>query len=407
MDVKNRVVSVIKCRDYKLESERVDQAIAALEDAGGFNPKVDTVFIKPNIAIAAPSFHTPDGTEPDLVAALVRYFYNKGAKKVYVGESPAWGACCQDAYRASGLDRATLDNGGILYDIDNEPHVTVPVDGYVMKEVVLPKAVVEADLVVNVPKAKMHFLTGVTLGIKNLYGCMRYMDRKKYHREADLAYVLADLCKAIKPGLTVIDAVRAMEGFGPHAGTEADMGLIIAGADPLAVDAVGATLMGVDPKSLAMFQVAQKLGLGTIDLADIRVVGEDPDDVGKSLAPPLFKYVSNYENVDIHAGGICPGCKARISSVPTNIDKSKKYAVIIGREPIAIRSDIEADEIWLVGNCGVRAGMAYLLRSAFMGGFKKGMPKVVKIPGCPPLDWFSEKVVFPDLRKKGWMSLPD
>ena len=404
MNSKNNVVSVFKCKDYKLERNRVTEAISVLEDEGRLNPKVDTVFIKPNIALAAPSFHSPEGTEPDLIAALVQYFYERGAGKVIVGESPAWGACCYDAYRASGIDKATLESGGVLYDIDNAPMVTVPVDGYVMKEIALPQAIVEADLVVNVPKAKMHFLTGVTLGIKNLYGCMSYMDRKKYHREADLVYVLADLIKAIKPGLTVIDGVRAMEGFGPHAGTEVDLGLIIAGTDPLAVDIVGTKAMGVDPKSLAMYQVAQKLGLGSLDVNDVKIVGESIDGVTKALAPPLFKYVSAHENVDIHAGGICPGCKARIPSVPTEIDKSKKYAVIIGREPIAIRSDLEADEIWLVGNCGVRAGMAYLLRTAFIGGFKKGMPKIVKIPGCPPLDWFSEKVVFPNLREKGWMS---
>ena len=58
---------------------------------------------------------------------------------------------------------------------------------------------------------------------------------------------------------------------------------------------------------------------------------------------------------------------------------------MIGREPIAIRPDMEADEVWLVGNCAVKAGMAYLLRQAFQGGFQKGVPRVVKVPGCPVL----------------------
>ena len=56
------------------------------------------------------------------------------------------------------------------------------------------------------------------------------------------------------------------------------------------------------------------------------------------------------------------------------------------------------------GNCGVRARWPICSELPFIGGFKNGMPKIVKIPGCPPLDWFSEKVVFPNLREKGWMS---
>ena len=80
MNSKNNVVSVFKCKDYKLERNRVTEAISVLEDEGRLNPKVDTVFIKPNIALAAPSFHSPEGTEPDLIAALVQYFYERGGK---------------------------------------------------------------------------------------------------------------------------------------------------------------------------------------------------------------------------------------------------------------------------------------------------------------------------------------
>jgi hypothetical protein len=195
-----------------------------------------------------------------------------------------------------------------------------------------------------------------------------------------------------------------MEGFGPHAGTAVEMGLVIAGTDAVAVDTVATYLMGVEPRSLAILQVAEKLGLGNIDTADIRVVGEELDGVRKTLLPPIFQFVSQHENVHVYAGGVCPGCRPRIPTVPLSYDPSRRYAVIIGREPIAMRPDIEADEVWLIGNCGVRAGMACLLRRAFLGGFNRGVPKVVKVPGCPPLDWYSQRVIFPPLKEKGWMT---
>jgi len=401
MASEKRLVSVVKCQD---SGEGAVKAVSLLEEKGAFQPSHGIVFIKPNIVVSIPYDQAPaELTDPGLVAAMIRYFYEHGAEKVVVGERPAWGGSCGDAYRVSGFEEAVTENGGIMCDLDGEPEVWVPVDGHVFKEIRLPRALVEADLLVNIPKAKTHFLTAVTVGIKNLFGCIRYEDRKKYHREIDLASVLADLLKALPPGLTVVDAVQVMEGFGPHAGTAVEMGLVMAGTDAVAVDTVGTYLMGVDPRSLALLQVAEKLGLGSIDLAEIDIAGEALDEVRMSLLPPVFQFVSQHKNVHIYAGGVCPGCRPRIPTVPLVCDSAKKYAVIIGREPIAIRPDVEADEVWLLGNCGVRAGMDYVLRRAFHGGFNKGVPKVVKVPGCPPLDWYSQRVIFPPLREKGWM----
>jgi uncharacterized protein (DUF362 family) len=402
MTAEKKIVSVVKCQD---PGEGAIKAVSLLETEGDFTPSPDIVFLKPNIVASIPFDQAPaEITDPSLVASLVRFFYERGARKVLVGDLPAWGATCQDAYLTSGLTKAVTENGGIMCDLDTEPDVWIPVDGHVYKEMRFPRAMVEADLLVNIPKAKTHFYTGVTIGMKNLFGCIRYEDRKKFHRDLDIIYVLTDILKALSPGLTVVDAVTAMEGFGPHAGTPVDLGLVIAGTDTIAVDIVGAYLMGFEPKDLGKLQVAEKLGLGTIDMANITVIGERLDDVKKGFLPAVFSFVNQHENVSVYAGGFCVGCKPRIPAVPDPWDPSKSYAVIIGREPIPMRSDVETDEIWLVGNCGVRAGMAYLLRKAFLGGFKKGIPKIVKIPGCPTLDWVSQKVIFPPLREKGWMT---
>jgi len=403
MSVNKRMISLVKCQD---PGEGGVEALSLLESAGNFRPPQDgVVFLKPNIVVAAPFDLSPaEFTDPRLVASMVRYFRERGAKKVIVGERPAWGGSCQDAFRASGIGEMVRENGGELCDLDREPEVWVPIDGHVFQAMRLPRPLVEADLVVNLPKLKTHFLTGVTVGIKNLFGCIRYEDRKKYHREIDLAPVLVDLLRALQPGLTVVDGVQAMEGFGPHAGTAVELGVVMAGTDAVAVDVLGTYLMGVDPQGLAVLQYVQKLGMGSIDVADIEVMGEKAEDVKRNFLPPLFRFISEHDNVQVYAGGVCPGCRPRIPTVPLDCDPSKKYAVIIGREPIAVRPDLDVDEIWMVGNCGVRAGMAYVLRRAFQGGFPKGVPRVVKVPGCPPLDWYSQRVIFPPLREKGWMT---
>ena len=402
MTSKNNIVSVVKCEDA---GKGAVQAVSLLETEGDFTPPPGVIFLKPNLVVPIPFEQAPaEITDPSLVASLVRYFYECGARKVFVGDLPAWGASCKDAYRASGLAKTVTENGGIMCDLDAEPDVWIPIDGHVYAEMRFPRAIAEADLLVNIPKAKTHFYTGISLGMKNLFGCIRYEDRKKFHRDLDIIYVLTDILKALSPGLTVVDAVTAMEGFGPHGGPSVDLGLVFAGTDTVAVDTVGAEIMGFEPKDLGILQVAEKLGLGNIDMENIRVIGERVDEVRKRFRPPVFSFVNEHENVSVYAGGFCVGCKPRIPAVPTTCDPSKRYAVIIGREPIPMRLDVEVDEIWLVGNCGVRAGMAYLLRKAFLGGFKKGVPRIVKVPGCPTLDWVSQKVIFPPLREKGWMT---
>lgn len=402
MNSGKRVVAVIKASE---PYSTVNTIFSLLKAEGEFSNSPKVVFIKPNIVVASPYEQaSAEFTNPALVAAAVRYFYAMGAIRVIVGDRPAWGGLCRDAYNVSGYATAVAAAGGEMCDLDKEPDVEVPVNGHVMKNIHLPKSLVEADFFVNMPKAKTHFLTGVTVGIKNLFGCLRYKDRKKFHRELDLANLLGDLVKAAAPDLTIVDAVTAMEGFGPHGGTPIDLGLVFGGVDPVAVDTIGTSLMGMDPRSLAVLQVAEELGLGSINLDDILVIGEDLEAVRKQFLPPIFQFVSRHKNVHVHPGGVCPGCRPRIPTVPLDPDPEKKYIVIIGREPIAIRPDADADEFWLVGNCAVKAGMDYLIRRAFSGGFTRGIPKIVKVPGCPPLDWYSQQVIFPPLRKKGWMS---
>ena len=377
-----QIVAVVKCPE---SLAGVEKAFSLLETEGTMPSCSGTVFIKPNIVVSVPYGRAPaELTDPALVAAAVRLFRERGARRVLVGERPAWGGLCRDAYNFSGYGEAIRAAGGAMCDLDQEPDVTVPVDGHVIQAIRLPKALVEADLFVNIPKAKTHFLTGVTVGIKNLFGCIRYEDRKKFHRELDLANLLADLVKAKPPGLTIVHAVTAMEGFGPHGGTPVDLGVVIAGTGIVAVDTVGTHLMGVDPRSLAVLQVAAKLGLGSIDLSDVRVVGENPDHVRKTFLPPLFQFVSRHPNVHLYPGGVCPGCRPRIPTVPLSCDPSKTYAVIIGREPIAIRPDVEADEFWLVGNCAVRAGMSYLLRAVLCRRVCPWRPQGGQGPRLPP-----------------------
>jgi hypothetical protein len=187
-----------------------------------------------------------------------------------------------------------------------------------------------------------------------------------------------------------------MEGQGPHAGTAKRMDLIIAGTDPVAVDAVGAAVMGFHPLEPPITQVAARYGLGVADLEKIKVVGEPIEKVKSPFERSFINIVSKYPNVEVYAGGVCPGCAPRIPAVPPVVDPNKKYAIIIGRRPI-ITGDLDVDEVWAIGKCGIDAAMT--LNKHFP---KSKNPVLQKIPGCPPLIWWATHTMWKLLKEKGW-----
>lgn len=115
--------------------------------------------------------------------------------------------------------------------------------------------------------------TLVTLSIKNLFGLPMRRDKKKLHPY--LNEILPYLAKVIRHDLIVLDAITAMEGNGPVIGTPKEMGLIIAGRNPLEVDAISTSIMGIDPMEVEHLRRAYELGVGEIDVEKLDVVGED------------------------------------------------------------------------------------------------------------------------------------
>jgi uncharacterized protein (DUF362 family) len=127
-----------------------------------------------------------------------------------------------------------------------------------------------ADVVINVPIAKVHNSTGLTLGCKNLMGAV--WDRGAWHRSASLDQAIADFAAEVRPDLVILDAVRVLLTNGPKGpGRTETKRMVVAGTDPLAVDAYGATLFGRRPEHIGHLKCAHQTGVGEIDLERIRV----------------------------------------------------------------------------------------------------------------------------------------
>jgi uncharacterized protein (DUF362 family) len=244
----------------------------AMELLGGmkqFVSKGDIVVVKPNIGWDRDPEQAAD-TNPEVVAEVVRMCLECGAKKVKVFDRP-----CNTAsrcYENSGIKKAAEEAGAeVSFVVDVGFSKMKFPQGEALKEWYMYKPAIEADVFINVPIAKNHGLSKLTLGMKNLMGIMGG-DRGKIHWKIDDN--LADLANFVRPELTILDAYRILVRNGPQGGSLKDVKetkTIIAGKDIATVDAYGTTLFDMKPTDLGCVVKANKFGLGEIDLNKVNV----------------------------------------------------------------------------------------------------------------------------------------
>ena len=234
-----------------------------------FVSKGDIVVVKPNIGWDRNPQQAAD-TNPEVVAEVVKMCLECGAKKVKVFDRT-----CNTAsrcYENSGIKKAASEAGAeVSYVISAGFSKMKFPQGEVLKKWYMYKPAIEADVLINVPIAKHHGLTKLTLGIKNLMGIMGG-DRGKIHWKIDDN--LADLANFVRPKLTILDACRILVKNGPQGGNLKDVRetkTIIAGKNITTVDAYGATLFGMKPTDLGYVVKANKFGLGEIDLNKVNI----------------------------------------------------------------------------------------------------------------------------------------
>jgi uncharacterized protein (DUF362 family) len=240
------------------------------------------VLIKVNF-ITDKTWETGATTDPLVVEAIIDKLKPLGVT-INVVESDATMTNADKANEVTGMKVMCQRNGvefinlryvkeKVKLDISNEE---------VLGSITVPKIVAESAII-SAAKLKTHASTGVTLGMKNLFGLLPDKFKAKYHARG-ISKVIVDINTVIRPALTVIDGFVAMEGQGPVDGTPVKMDLIIASKDVVAADATGCRVMGIDPHSLSHTRRAAEKGLGNID--NIQVIGQKLEDVSRTFKRP-------------------------------------------------------------------------------------------------------------------------
>ncbi len=254
----------------------VKAAVDALGGIGKFVRAGDYVVLKPNAGFANPAAWGST-TNPDVVVAVAKMCLDAKAKQVLVVEFPqAKGEkCLERCGLTAALAAVPAVKVKVLTGAASEYQKTEIKDAVALKSVELSKAFLSADVFINLPVAKHHFQAGVSLGLKNFMGLIR--DRQAFHTTLDIQQAIADLGRACKPQLTLLDATRALITNGPAGpGETVTPNKIVAGRAVASVDAYALTLARFSQKQLTPadvkhIELASKAGLGAIELDKLAV----------------------------------------------------------------------------------------------------------------------------------------
>lgn len=273
--LKQGLVVVHAADSARNEAEIIrDMATRALSALGGMDKLVsrgDRVVIKPNISWnRAPEFAA--NTNPHLVAALVSLCLEAGASRVRVMDYTC-SSNPEPSYKISGIADAARRAGAEVVFVDSSRFREIPIpggkalgswafnDAFVLAE--------EVDVLLNVPIAKHHSTSRLTMALKNTFGMVGW-DRGRLHK--NIHPKIADLNRVVKVDLTVLDAYRVLKRHGPTGGRLDDVDNSVDGArriivstDPVAVDAYGATLFGLRGEDIGFIREAHRAGLGEMD----------------------------------------------------------------------------------------------------------------------------------------------
>jgi uncharacterized protein (DUF362 family) len=262
-----------------VEGETEKAVRKALEQLGGMARFVKpgcTVLLKPNVSFPNPSAWGST-TSPEAVKTAAQMALEAGAGRVIVADNTMrQGTLCFDR---SGLTGALslMQNVKVL-PIQQESffeEISVP-NGKALSTVQIARLARKADVLINMPCAKSHAATDVSFGLKNLMGLV--WDRSYFHESTDLDAAIAELAAVIRPALTICDASRALLTAGPTGpGKVAELRTVIAGTDPVAVDAFVLGLAAwnnrtLEPSSVKHIRLAYELGLGELDMKKVDVI---------------------------------------------------------------------------------------------------------------------------------------
>ena len=284
-------VFIANCDAYEQAVVAVGRVLDAFGGADTILGGRKRVLVKPNLIMPRKPEDAAT-THPAIIEAVSSAFIKAGATVTVIDSTggPHTKVLLKMLYNRCGIAEAAKRSGAALSFNTSHKTVSFP-DGRVIKKLELLSPVLEAELVISVGKAKTHGFMAMTGCVKNMFGCIPGLGKpnmhRKYSQREDFAAMLVDLCERVGPGFCILDGVWGMEGAGPTGGEPKQLGAIMGGFSPYAVDLAQCYLMGLRLDSVYTIQEAASRGLAPDNPAQLTWLGDDPEPLRKNFKPAL------------------------------------------------------------------------------------------------------------------------
>lgn len=271
-------VSLVRAVSYEQSQLRADleKLLEPLGGMGAFVKLGDRVLLKPNLLVGSRSGRECT-TRPEIVYCITQMVREAGGKP-FLGDSPAFGSAKGVAVAngyAPMLEELLLP----VVDFKGKRYQSVGEFGHLL----ISKEAMEADVVINLPKVKSHVQLTLTMGVKNLFGCVPGKMKAWWHLEVGkdrdrFGTMLVETARAIAPNLTILDGIIGHEGNGPSGGEPRSLGLLAASSNVFALDRSVVEILNADPAAIPTIAAAQRLGICP-ELAEIEYPLRSPQDL--------------------------------------------------------------------------------------------------------------------------------
>ena len=368
--------SVVALAKEPTIQESVTKVFELMGGVSSLVEKGSTVVLKPNAGHVAPP-ESAVCTNPDVVRSVIREVKKAEPKRIIIAEAAAIGCDTMECFEACGLTQVAKEEDVELIDIKREKDlINIPVRGYHsnISHVKLPRFLLEAEHIINLPILKAHASMVFSCALKNIKGVVQDKVHLDMHRE-NLTMAMMDVWWAVRADINIVDAIYAAGGFSPHTPVPEYIGCIMGSRDPVAVDRVACHLSGINPDEVSYFKVAAEVGLGAATDEEIEVIGEKVADHAIHMwVPYLGDMSTRWPEYRILCENACSSCQALLALNMETLkaigayDKNTDAVIVVGRKD-SIPEDIPKERLILHGNCT-----------------RKWRDRGLFIEGCPPAE---------------------
>jgi uncharacterized protein (DUF362 family) len=376
-------VIVRACDDY--EPAALRDIISTSMTELGLEP-TGRVFIKPNVVTAHKQYIHNSYTHPAVVEAMLEVLKQHRTDDVVVGESGGYGMPSRLFLKEAGYFELGRRQNVDVIDLNEHAVDKVKLSRAAWhKEILLPRAISQADFKIWMPKLKYHIFAHITNALKLNIGILTHKERMLFH-DYRIHEKIVDLLEPGYPDLIISDAIEITYGY-ESAPYPVRLGALLISNDPLATDVVAATIMGYEAKEVRHLQIAHDRGYGSLDLEDISVEGDLRIDELRSRPkgnPRLFQHLKELDTPIQFFAGVVPGtdtvcdggCEAAIKGCLGTIEKRAPGSLRKAKPGALVHGVYDGDVLVpngpavLVGDCTEVRGQLEAM-------------KVKRIKGCP------------------------